>query len=285
MLDRQIISLEIKAETPRFRSAKLSFCKMRAFLIGGMSAWVALASLHAVPPLVSGDVPTADKETFELYVGVGYESGGDSITRQFPTVEFVYGLSDRQEITFAMDYLSQDGQQGFGDVVLGTKYMVLKETKSLPGIAPTFEWKLRNASVPRGLGSGQFDYDLRIPIQKSWGPFTALGNIGYTIIGEPVVDGIKEARKNVWFASLAQEYEVTDKTKLLAEIYFETSDEPGHANRLAFDVGFDHKIRENFTLLASIGSSLREAASGGPDLRVYVGIEWDFAAPWKRPAK
>jgi len=28
----------------------------------------------AVPPLVSGDVPTAEKGTFELYLGMSYES-------------------------------------------------------------------------------------------------------------------------------------------------------------------------------------------------------------------
>jgi hypothetical protein len=239
------------------------------------------ARLDAVPPLVSGDVPTADKESFELYVGVTYESDGDSRSRQFPADELVYGISDRQEITFEMPYLSQDSQHGFGDVILGTKYMILKESKTLPGIAPTFEWKLRNASTQRGLGTGAYDYDLRVPIQKTWNRFTALANIGYTIIGEPHLNGVTEKRKNVWFASFAQEYEITKKTKLLSELYFETSDEPGKSNRLAADVGFEHKVREDFKLIGSIGKSLREGNKGGPELRVYVGFEWDFAAPWK----
>ena len=243
-------------------------------LVGG-------ASLQAVPPLVSGDVPPAEKESFELFVGVTYESNEDSRTRQFPADELVYGISDRQEITLEMPYLSQDGQHGFGDVILGTKYMILKESKMLPGISPTFEWKLRNASAPRGLGSGSYDYDLRVPIQKTWDKFTALANVGYTIIGEPHIDGVTEKRKNVWFASFAQEYEVTKKTKLLSEIYFKTSDEPGKPNRLAADIGFEHKIREDFKLIGSIGKSLREGNQGGPELRVYIGFEWDFAAPWK----
>lgn len=237
--------------------------------------------LEAVPPLVSGDVPTAEKESFELYLGMIYEGEEDSRTRQFPANELVYGISDRQEVTFEMPYLSQDGQHGFGDVILGTKYMIIKESKMLPGISPTFEWKLRNASAPRGLGSGSYDYDIRIPVQKTWARFTALANIGYTFIGEPRVNGVTEKRKNVWFASFAQEYEVTKRTKLLSEIYFETSDEPGRPNRLAADVGFEQKIREDFKIIGSIGKSLREGNQGGPELRVYVGLEWDFAAPWK----
>ena len=257
---------------------------MRAVLLG-VTVVAVLAPLRAVPPLVSGDVPTAEKHTFELYVGMLYESDGTSRSRQIPADEFVYGLSDRQEITFEMPYLSQDGEHGFGDIVLGTKYMVLKETKMLPGVSPTFEWKLRNGSLPRGLGTGAFDYDLRVPIQKTWGWFTGLANIGCTVIGEPLVDGVREKRKNVWFASFAQEYEITKKAKLLSEVYFETSDEPGRPNRLAANVGFEQKIREDFKLIGSIGKSLREANQGGPELRFYVGFEWDFAAPWKRETK
>ena len=33
---------------------------------------------------------------------------------------------------------------------------------------------------------------------------------------------------------------------------------------------------------AAIGKSLREGNRGGPDLRVYVGLKWEFEAPWKR---
>ena len=245
----------------------------------------ATARLDAVPPLVSGDVPTADKGGFEWYVGTRYQSEGGSLNRQIPTTELVYGISDRQEITFEVPFLSQQGTQGFGDIVLGTKYMFLKETNTLPGISGSFELKLPSASASRGLGTGKFNYDLLVRSQKTWGWFTLMGNVGYTIVGEPRVDGITEARKNVWFVSTAQQWQVTSKTKLLSEIYLETSDEPGQPNRFAADVGFEHKLRDNLQVHATVGRSLREGARGGPDLRVYVGFVWEFDAPWKRAEK
>jgi hypothetical protein len=101
------------------------------------------------------------------------------------------------------------------------------------------------------------------------------------VVGEPTVQGVTEERKNVWFASFAQEYEVTKRTKLLSEIYLETADEPGTPNRLAADVGLEYKIREDLKVHGTIGKSLRERNQGGPDLRVYIGFEWDFDAPWK----
>lgn len=241
--------------------------------------------LSAVPPLVSGDVPTADKGTFELYSGVRYQSEGDGVNRQMPFVELVYGLTDRQEITFEIPFLSQQGEHGFGDAVFGTKFIFHKETKALPGIAGTFELKLPSASGSRGLGTGAFNYDLRLPFQKTWGRFTALANVGYTVVGEPQVGGVTQARKNVWFASLVPQYKVSDKTKLLGEIYLETGEELGRPNRFAADVGFETEIVHNLTFQAAVGKSLRDGSRGGPDLRVYVGLHWVFDAPWKRAAK
>ena len=87
--------------------------------------------MDAVPPLVSGDVPTADKGIFEWYVGTRYQSEGGSVNRQIPFTELVCGISDRQEITFEIPLLSQQGEHGFGDITLGTKYMFLKEMKAM----------------------------------------------------------------------------------------------------------------------------------------------------------
>ena len=238
----------------------------------------------AVPPLVSGDVPTADKETFELYSGMRYQSESDSVNRQLPIVEFIYGLTDRQEITFEIPFLSQHGEHGFGDAIVGTKYVFVKEANALPGVAGSFELKLPSGSASRGLGSDVYDYDFRLRAQKTWGWFTAMGNVGYTIIGEPESGGITQSRNNVWFASFVQEYQVSSKTKLLSEIYLETSEEPGQPNRFAADVGFEKEIAHNLTFQAAEGKSLREGNHGGPGLRIYVGLHWVFDAPWKRKA-
>src|SRR5438552_145023 len=114
---------------PALTKEKARRVERKIRLMVGLAALAAALPLNAVPPLVSGDVPTAEKESFELYLGVLYESEETSRTRQFPADELVYGISDRQEITLELPYLSQDGQHGFGDVVVGTKYMILKETK------------------------------------------------------------------------------------------------------------------------------------------------------------
>jgi len=237
-------------------------------------------SLYAPPPMVTGDVPTADKGRFELYSGLRYEeSESGEPGRQLPFTELVYGITDRQELTFEIAYPSQRHQHGFGDAVVGTKYQFVKENESLPGIAGSFELKLPTGSERKGLGTGEFDYDIRLRMQKTWGWFTAIGNAGYTFVSDPEL--VETSLENVWIFTFGQEYEIAKGTTLLSEIYYVTREEPGEPNRLAANIGFKQKILNDLTFHGSIGKSLREANRGGPDIRAYVGFKYEFDAPWK----
>jgi hypothetical protein len=235
---------------------------------------------RAVPPLVSGDVPTADKDHLEWFVGVRYQDTG-RIERHVPFTEVVYGLTERQELTFEIPYVSGAGHHGFGDAVLGTKLLLLRETAHRPGVAASFEWKLDNGNFERGLGSGAMEYDLRLRAQQTWAWFTGLANVGYTFVGEPELRGVRQERRDVVFAALAQEYALGPNTKALSELYWRTSDEPGDPDRLAANVGFKHKLRPNLTVHAAVGKSLRDGNTGGPALRVYIGLKCEFG-PWFR---
>ena len=237
----------------------------------------------APPPLVTGDVPTADKQTFEWYVGGRYqESESGNPSRLLPFTELVYGLTDRMELTFETAGLSVNHEYGPSDSVVGTKYVFLKETERRPGIAGSFELKLPTCDESRGLGSGEFDYDLRLRAQKTWGWFTAIGNVGYTFVTDPEYGGVTTSTENVWLLTFGQEYQIAKQTKLLSELYFVSREEPGEPNRLAANIGFKHRLRDNLTIHAAIGKSVREGNRGGPDLRIYAGLKWEFDALWKR---
>lgn len=239
------------------------------------------APAGAVPPLASGDVPTADKGHAEVYLGFQQlEAGG--IERGMPADEVVLGISSRQEVTLELPYRrlspSQgEPQRGIGDAVLGTKVMFLRETPSRPGAAISFETKLDNADSKKGLGSGAVDYDIRLRTQKTMGWFTALGNVGYTFVGEPVIDGLRQDRSNVWFLAFAQMYRVAPKTSLLSEVYWKNSDTPGEPSSFAGDIGFKHDFLSWLQVHATVGKSLRDGNVGGPKLRIYAGLKMEFS--------
>lgn len=214
---------------------------------------------------------------FECYAGVRYqESESGSVSRQLPFTELVYGISDRQEITFEIPYLSERGEHGFGDGVIGTKFMFVKEREQIPGLSLSFELKLPTGDESRGLGTGEFDYDLRLRAQKTWAWFTLIGNAGYTFISEPKIGGIASSRENVWIVTCAQEYELHEKFRLLSEICWLNSEEPGEPNQLAANVGFKYAVFDSLSVHGSIGKSIREGNRGGPDFRCYAGLKWTF---------
>lgn len=238
----------------------------------------------APPPLVTGDVPTADKGSFEWYVGALYQDGGKSIERGLPFTELVYGLTDRWEAGVEAAGISKRGEFGFGDIVLGTKYVVLPESPRAPGVALSFETSVPTGDAELGLGSGAPEYEFRARAQKTLGFFTPILNFGYSIVEEPKIRGVKEERCNTWRASFAQEWQVVKNTKLLSEIYGRTSDEPGGEDQFAAQIGFQQNLTARLQLHGAVGRSLRAHHAGGPQLRAYLGVRYNFDAPWKKRA-
>ncbi len=250
---------------------------MKRRIVAGVVLFALTPRCFAPPPLVTGDVPTADKGRFEWYTGARYqESQSGKPQRLLPFSELVYGLSDRQELTFETAGLSEGGHYGLRDSVVGTKYLLLREGARNPGLAGSFEIKLPTGSESRGLGSGEFDYELRLRAQKTCGWFTGIGNLGHTLLTDSELNGERTHKMNSWLASFAQEYQVGPRTKLLSEVYFVSREEAADPHRLAANIGFKHKLRDDLAIHGAIGKSLREGNRGGPDVRVYLGLKWEF---------
>ncbi|MEI6713769.1 MAG: transporter [Verrucomicrobiota bacterium] len=246
----------------------------------------ALSSIcaHAQPPLVTGDVPTAEPGHFEWSLGSIYQKSG-GLERQLPASEFVYGLNERSELSLETPYLNADGERGFGDITLGTKVVLLPENPGRPGLSGSYEWKLNNGSVTRGLGSGGHEHGFLLRSQKTFGWFTPIVNLGYTIVPDVQISGVRETRRNTWKASCAQEWRVSEKTAFLTELYWQQADRAHEQDRLAWNAGVRYRIHEDLELRFAAGKSVRSESAGGPDLRVYVGVQWAFAAPWSNKSK
>jgi hypothetical protein len=229
----------------------------------------------AVPPLVIGDAPTADRGHGELYAGAQW-TRTDVGELSVPASELVLGVSDWQEVTVEAPYLAVPGRHGFGDVTLGTKVRLLAEEGGRPGAAGSLEWKLPNASRAAGLGTGAAELALRLRGQKTWGRFTAIANAGITRVGAPREGGVTLPRRNTGFLGAGAVVDVGPRLKLLADVYWQGADVVGEPARAAGDLGLERKLTRSLAFHAAIGRSLRSAAAGGPELRVYGGLKWEF---------
>src|SRR5688572_24032921 len=94
---------------------------------------VLLPRLYGPPPLITGDVPTAERGHFELYTGFRYQDTG-RIQRQIPHGELVYGVADGWEISVDGNYLSRAGAHGLDDFTVATKTVLLAESPTTPAL-------------------------------------------------------------------------------------------------------------------------------------------------------
>lgn len=242
----------------------------RWVVVGALLTWASAAA--AVPPLVIGDVPTADRGTVEVYAGVGRVKGG-AVEWTAPATEFVLGVSSWQELTLEVPYVVVDGGHGIGDLVLGTKIALVSEAPGRPGLAGSIEWKLPNGDSAAGLGSGSSEFGVLLRAQKTWGQATLIGNTGYTFVGDAKVAGASEPRRNVGFLGGGAEMELRRSFVALADLYWRSAGVPGEPARFAGDIGFKLRIADRLAILGAVGSSLRPGALGGPQLRVYLGLK------------
>lgn len=250
----------------------------RAGLAALIAASALLPRLYAPPPLITGDVPVADRGHLELYTGFRYQDTG-RIQRQLPHVELVYGIAERWEISAEGNYLSREGARGLDDFSFATKTVLVTEAPTRPALGASYEFKLHNGDATRGLGSGGHEHDLRLRLQKTLGAVTPILNVGYVFVPDARIGGRSSPRQDAPRASFAQEWQTSSGLKLLSEVYWRGADEPGDPARLGWNVGFKHKVRDGLAWHGAIGESLRSRNRGGPDLRVYVGLKFEFAAP------
>jgi len=259
--------------------AEIKFIRLLTFLlmVAGQTA------LHAGPPLSTGDVPTATRGTLEIYAGQRYQENPDGTLGRETSMELAYGLNDRLEASFELPCISEESARGWGDVTIGTKYVFKPETAATPGVAGSLKYEVPSASAARGLGRGAAVWAVRLRMQKTWARLTGMANLGYTVVNEPVISGIKRARENPWFVAAAEEYKLSKKTILVSELYWQTREKPGAFNRLAYNVGFKQKLAPNFRIHGAIGGSLRQGDAGGPQLRLFLGFKYELAVR-PRPA-
>lgn len=230
----------------------------------------------AIKPLVSGDVPTAPKGVYELFVGYLLVEGDRVRAQEVPFWEVVYGVTERQELTIEAPLIVLDvpigTEMGIGDAVVGTKFRFFGEPEADSGLSASLEVKLPTGDEERGLGSGATDVSLLTRWGWEIGREVVYFNLGYAWIGER---GDKRL-DNVWFYSGVWDHPVGQKLRLLTEVYGVTAADPDGPSRLAGTIGVKWKVFPMQQFHFSVGRSLRTGAEGGPNIRLYTGWRWDF---------
>jgi hypothetical protein len=77
----------------------------------------------------------------------------------------------------------------FGNLILGSKLKIAGEQGHRPAIAFKFAIELPNAKHDSGLGTNQTEFYASFLFKKHFGPAQILGDLGFAILGSPVLQG------------------------------------------------------------------------------------------------
>jgi hypothetical protein len=261
----------------------------------GIAVGIALALLGATPAFAE-DEPLWHLSTSFNYLKGDYGTGEDT---EIIYVPFTFGVRlDRFRLGLTVPYLYQTSQDvvltgggvatkkgkqvaastttesrtedGLGDILLRTSFIVLKEQPLLPEIEPYLKIKFPTADEDRGLGTGEFDETIGVDLSKTFLERLAVYlTLAYTFIGSP--PGADFDNSFGW--SIGAAYAVTQPFSIYAFLDGSTAIAPGQDNPLELRVGAEYRIIKALKLT---GSVMKGLSDGAADWGVSAGLSLRF---------
>lgn len=103
-------------------------------------------------------------------------------------VQDVLSISSRTEPVIAPAFTG-NSTSDFGDLILGTKLKLAGEKGRRPAIAFKFAVELPNAKHDSGLGTNETEFFASLLFKKHFGRSQILADVGFAILGSPVLQG------------------------------------------------------------------------------------------------
>lgn len=115
---------------------------------------------HVQPqrPTFGSNTRTTSEDVLEVELGVALKPNRPREELDMP-LTLKLGLGPRTELFGGLSlFRSSDGEEGFGDSLVGVRHRLWDETYSRPATAVQLATKLPSASESKGLGSGAIDF-------------------------------------------------------------------------------------------------------------------------------
>lgn len=233
---------------------------------------------HAAHPLITDDTGTQRKGKVQLEVNSEFahekEDGAAEDGFEFVTV-LSYGLADNVDIVLGIPYqhirLKEDGQKstedGLSDISLELKWRFYEKDGISLALKPGIT--LPTGDNDKGLGAGRVTYSVFFITTKEMELWAFHLNIGY-IRNENKAD----ERKNLWHASLAAGYGITEKLTMVGNVGLERNVDRNVNTAPAFVLGgLIYSISENLDIDFGVKGGLNKPEA---DYSVLAGIAWRF---------
>ena len=194
---------------------------MRLFLLSLIVLNLFCLPAWAARPLATEDPGVCGKGVSQLEVDGNY-SWQDGSRDYALVVVPIYGFADNLEFSIELPYklvrpAGGLGNEGFSDANLVLKTLFINECPTNPAFLIKSVVKLASGNQPSGLGSGDVDLGFVAVAGKAFGPLMVNANLGYTFVGRKA----NPTLNNYILYAISSEYFLTDKFKLVSELYGE----------------------------------------------------------------
>jgi len=246
----------------------------RCLAIGSLAV-VLVGPAMADAPFRTDDPEIVDFGHFELDLFSQGTKTSDGWSGMLPGFEANYGLLPNVELhaLILLGYTAPvGGRTGFapGDIELGVKYRFITpgEDDWFPQVAFYPLVEIPGGNQKLGFSTGHAQFFLPIWLQKDFDPWTVYGGGGYWI-------NPGSGNRNYGFVGIALWRKITEEFSLGVEVFHQTSPADGVKDSTGFNVGATYDISENWHLLVSAGSGLRNRSSTN-QFSYYAGLQLTF---------
>jgi len=106
-----------------------------------------------------------------------------SFTQEWPV------LSQTHQFSYTLQYLSLDGSNGVGDVLVNYRWQALSEGDAVPAFSPRVSLILPSGNATNGLGNGGVGWQVNLPFSKQLRDVYVHWNAGFTNLPAAEQDG------------------------------------------------------------------------------------------------
>jgi hypothetical protein len=240
----------------------------RAAIVGlGLLAWLYAGPVAAGPPFQTDDPEPVPLHHYEAYAFGVLDHGDGSTFLQAPAFEFNVGAAPDLQLHVVVPtaYVTPGDAFGMGDVELGVKYRFVHETGRRPQIGTFPMLELPTGDGERGLGNGHLWARLPVWLQKSVGPWTTFGGLGYEVNHAP---GMKGSVFGGWLLQRT----VTRRLIVGAEVFSQGAQAVGARGSTFVDGGGYLQAKGNLSLLFMLGHTV----AGESHTVGYLGLYYTW---------
>jgi hypothetical protein len=226
----------------------------------------------AAPPVVLGDAEVVPHKGWETWTSLSYKRTEDSKIYEVPVMEVLYGIFPKMELGIEGAYAieDEDGHKvsGVDFVAIQPKYVIKEEAPSFPAIAAALQFEVSSDEDKSGLEWSSRVLAPALAIEKHFGKVLLISQLKYYF------DKEMDTEKYRYGVDLF--YPVSEKLKLLSEVYAIEYIHSSKTDELNFRLGFKYGFMEKAKVYFAGGRSLWTVKDNRPQFEACGGLMIEF---------